>query len=353
MLLNIFDFDRTISINHTFNDKRIESYESSTSTSDIYEDGKKHAQKNAKVNIKDWLTHENYKISAIATFHNNPHFIAGYVSHILGKELAFSKISYPLPNSTDVAHAEFFVEGVDTPFIISYIPKTDDAFQLTLANLKDKNTQISALIATLQPSTKNHPVCFYDDSRENYKQAKQLQDLNCFHIHHESPSFDNYNPDNSYFIVNKSYASNTGRTIKIPHDLQTRFNVSLKAIQDMAVQFDSKGYQSEAFHAQQLCKTLNMYLHLLMQDAQDGFGSKTMFQEQSQASINLARDVMQGYEEWQPLLDELPYLIALIVYSINSISKWISGDVLFFKSTKYTNEVDKLAETVTSIMEPK
>ena len=83
-VISIFDFDRTITKMHTFQKYRIENYHGAH-LSDSYSDGLMDAETNTKRDMKTHLRHDEHEITAVATYHNNPSFIAGYISFILGK----------------------------------------------------------------------------------------------------------------------------------------------------------------------------------------------------------------------------------------------------------------------------
>lgn len=188
---SIFDFDQTISIEHTFLKFKIESLVPVTEDYH-YELGKSEAATNTKKEINDYFKHDNNNLSAIATWHNNPDFIAGYIAELLGKQLVFEKTttSEELP----IAINHYKVEDINTPFLISYVPCEKDNFQKAISLLANKNPQLELLRETMlkqQLIEDDSIIDFYEDTEKNYTDAKSLpyirghyvdRDINSFHI---------------------------------------------------------------------------------------------------------------------------------------------------------------------------
>lgn len=92
--------------------------------------------------IEAVLKHNNNdELTAIATYHNNPAYIAGYISRILGKELVFQETFYSTQPTTAIN--VYQVAGIERPFLISYLPDLGDAFQTKMNQLAGKNNQIN------------------------------------------------------------------------------------------------------------------------------------------------------------------------------------------------------------------
>jgi len=166
MITKFFDFDETINKNHT-----CEQFCAAKCPSNIaYSEGKKHAQTNTKNGMENFLKHddeEDGNTSAIVTFHDNPNFIAGYIAHILGKELQLVKCF----NILNTAINEYCINGIKKPFYISYIPND---FPLE----DNKNLQLTALHEVLLENKwikKDTLLSFYDDSSTNCNAAKELR----------------------------------------------------------------------------------------------------------------------------------------------------------------------------------
>ena len=190
--VSIFDFDHTVSIRHTFASHALDLY-AKTDAPFLYQVGKKHALANTKIGIREYLKHDIKELSAIATFHNNPHFIAGYIAHLLGKELIFLKNKTIYSSSEPLIAINFYqIKGVEAPFLISYIPKVGQAFQETMNELTGKNNQIEFLRRTLLQESwinKKTIIQYYDDSLKNFTAAASLSLINSYLVDDSNPNF--------------------------------------------------------------------------------------------------------------------------------------------------------------------
>ncbi len=170
----IFDFDCTITKEHTFKKHCIEQ------ARDInqYELGKEIGPDIIAKGIEEKLLHNEQQFSAIATHHNNPEFIAGIVSLILGQKLTLKKQQVST-TSAQVALNIYQVENSNKPFLISYIPYKE--YSKTLSTLIGKNEQITLIRNTwikAQLIDKNTKINFYDDDSNNVALACDLSYLN-------------------------------------------------------------------------------------------------------------------------------------------------------------------------------
>jgi len=157
----------------------------------VYENGKEDAQfglverGKGKKNIKDGipLKHDSFAhMSCIATYHNNPSYIAGYVSILLGKELIWKESigsrsgKYNL-DGPEVGINIYEVEGCTRIFCISYIPEIGNDFGKCLKQLTGKNNQINFLRFFLIENeyiTEETRIQFYDDDSENVDKVSYL-----------------------------------------------------------------------------------------------------------------------------------------------------------------------------------
>jgi hypothetical protein len=183
----IVDFDKTLSYKHTFENYKRDKFLGAEDI-DIYNCGQEHATSNLKKNVKSIFKHGSDDLCAVATFHNNPLFVAGYISVILGKKLTINSEmgGYP-PNTNSPAIAVFSVEGEDEsrPVLISYLDAVGDNFETLMNGLKNKNRQIEDLRATwlnLGLIDKHSEINFYDDSSDNYEGAKSLDYVNSHQV---------------------------------------------------------------------------------------------------------------------------------------------------------------------------
>ncbi|KTD12049.1 hypothetical protein Lgra_1507 [Legionella gratiana] len=189
--ITILDFDQTVSIQHTFGEHCLDNHQNLSMT-DIYQLGKNHAIQNVKMGIEAVLKHnDSDELTAIATYHNNPTYIAGYVSRILGKELIFQKTLYSTQPTTAIN--VYKVAGIERPFLISYLPDLGLAFQTKVNQLAGKNNQINFLTQVLnnegQIDINNFIINFYDDTQKNYTNAKGLPKVNSFWVQGNTSKF--------------------------------------------------------------------------------------------------------------------------------------------------------------------
>ena len=169
---SIFDFDQTVSTGHTFPSCKLEALPPHT---DHYQLGKEHALVNIKKDTGKYLKHDEDNLSAIATWHNNPDYIAGYVATLIGKELTLEKTS--ISDSKFIAVNHYKVAGVSKPFLISYIPQVKIEFQKAITALGNKNQQIGLLqlIMLAQQLIQDDSIIdFYEDTNSNFQDAKRL-----------------------------------------------------------------------------------------------------------------------------------------------------------------------------------
>ena len=179
--VTIFDFDETLTATHTFLIHTLEN------TSNPYDDmqmaiGAADAKQNIKDGVGNFFKHDKDHLSMIATYHNNPSFIAGFISEIFKKKLTY--IETLDPGVPGTAIDRYGVEGVETSFFISYIAEGGASFTNTMRRLylRGKNDQIESLRRTLLAEgliEDNTLIHYYDDTPNNFEHAKQLRQLNC------------------------------------------------------------------------------------------------------------------------------------------------------------------------------
>lgn len=173
----LFDFDQTITKEHTFSMFGLAQYPDTEMPHEEHADiGKKNAVHNMKEGIKSFLRHNDTHLSAIVTYHNNPSFIVGFISRTLDRELIIQETVMSNTEPT-IAIAICSVEGTDVPFLISYIPAGGHEFRKTLEQLNGKNEQINHVCSILmqkQHMTEQTVVTYYDDTPKNIEQAQHL-----------------------------------------------------------------------------------------------------------------------------------------------------------------------------------
>ena len=181
---SIFDFDLTISIEHTFANAQLQKADISTisASPDYKKRGFKDAQSNVKANLPlELMDLSGGNLFAIATFHNNPDYIAGYLEHIWGREITTDNQVFYSKAEPKVAVKEFHVKGISKPLLISYLPKVEEEFQRFIWLLNGKNNQIQLLVDLATEKkllADDYNIDFFDDSFGNIEKVSQLADLN-------------------------------------------------------------------------------------------------------------------------------------------------------------------------------
>nr|HAT8714135.1 hypothetical protein [Legionella jordanis] len=188
--VHLFDFDQTLTVHHTF--KHTErSLFPNASEADMYQMGKEEFDRNRKPGAESFFIHNDQQASAIATFHNNPSMVAGFLSRMLGdKELTpvNTQVSGPYAVTT------YQVKGSNTPVLVSWINASSaEEFNGTIATLQQqnihKNGQLSFLHQCMsnqniiQPTTDIH---YFDDSQANIIAAESLP----FRVQRHQVSYD-------------------------------------------------------------------------------------------------------------------------------------------------------------------
>jgi hypothetical protein len=199
-VLNIFDFDETISKKHTFRDRSLS------------------PETNIKKDIEKYLRHDDDVISAIATYHDDPGYIKAYVEKVLGKTLTAVNVN------SDEHHVitEYSVEGHDVPFYICSLVAENFGYHHGKVKPTGKNTQILAIKSALANKgiAKSIETNFYDDSNHNFEMAKGLPNLSSHLIPGYYSNFrwlDNHAPDSDIIAMATKYATHSA----IKRDMET------------------------------------------------------------------------------------------------------------------------------------
>jgi hypothetical protein len=183
MSASIVDFDLTLTIEHTFPTCNIDAVPAkiASNESSLITLGAKHAVTNLREGVKAHpvLSLEGDSIFSIATHHNNPHFVAGYIQEILGKSVtpfAGAEGIKQIRENVRIGIKSYAVTGSEKLLLIAYIPERGQAFRTTRTQLQGKNEMISALLVIWQnlglwPQRK---VNFYDDDEVNIDCARDF-----------------------------------------------------------------------------------------------------------------------------------------------------------------------------------
>lgn len=185
----IFDFDLTVTSRHTFKDYQLmtpkHTNEQMKQSITQYTNGENYGRMFLKEDIEKHLQHNSENFSAIATFHNNPNFVAGCVALVLDKELTFKEqLIRKTEGGYDIAVNVYSVNEEKNPFYISYIPYIND-FNNARKSLGNKNQQINHILdlwmenRLIDAETK---IDFYDDTQVNVQSVQPLKVINSYKV---------------------------------------------------------------------------------------------------------------------------------------------------------------------------
>lgn len=198
-IIRFWDFDLTLTAKHTFKMYARGIFpEGNEAELDLYKRGQEEFEQNCKEfpDEETLFAHDDeHNLSAVATFHNNPSFIAGFISKKLNRELTPLHTIY---SDTDpvVALTAYQADGLNTPFLISWIPASGKAFNETINKLQTMNIYKSYQLSLLRQNLisehieKTAVINFYDDSVANIRNALLLPfPINGYFVNSSSSSF--------------------------------------------------------------------------------------------------------------------------------------------------------------------
>ena len=351
----IFDFDETISIEHTFAGHQLN--KSLGTQINQYEIGKQDSKKNIKKGIGSIFKHGDMNLTAIATFHNNPDYIAGYVATLLNKELRLVKTVFS-PTAPIIAINHYTVEGIDKPFLLSYLPHNNaNEFSKTKAELKNKNKQIEFIRQTWfeeQLITRTTSIDLYEDDPKNYKAANQLHYVNGFQVEAAEE------PEDQKDKVAKAKAENISKNFtliasykaesknKIEPTQSASFERKLTLIRKKAQSLRNNGYEIAANAADELYTFLSKQFDAL------NFGRLELpeFKENCNQAIKQAHQELDKHRGWKEFLGNIAILILGLVVGL--LAKGIinvANDMpfLFFAKTDSAQILDEATESLTTM----
>ena len=192
----ISDFDLTLTKSHTFQTRRFE-YFADFKPNEIFNYGFQDSLNFKKNNIPTQLFNfNNDNLLSIATYHNNPDYIAGFMSGILGKRIDVNGVIYThYYNKPGPSIKAYKVEGTDKSLLISYLDAQSGYFNALINSLNGKDEQLFHLAQVAGwlelVDAKTH-CDFFEDTEKNYHIATQFKDLPNFNAHlvsNETPEF--------------------------------------------------------------------------------------------------------------------------------------------------------------------
>lgn len=221
-VVRIFDFDGTLTKGPSFRETHIDVFpRDAIGATQAYRAGVDYAE-NKKLGIDSYFRHNLNDISCIATYHNNPNFIAGLVSTILGKELIFEQTELHKSIEIKIAVNRYRIAG-SPDFFIAYIPHSGlpitpeglggPSFETVIKKLSGKNDHIAMLLKILSDNNsinQDTSIHFYDDSQEHFNKASSLP-INAHLVDSKNhnfdivqPQFTPFKPQTSLFFAEKS-----------------------------------------------------------------------------------------------------------------------------------------------------
>ena len=192
----VFDFDQTLTKIHTFSTRSLDATYEGARAEDHIREGSTDAHANLKEGLKDstspLFSFEADHLFCIATYHNNPDYIAGYLQVLLGKTIMPSVEPTKYSHGDDIAIKNYDVDGSDKPLLISFIPQVGPAFGAARRRLTGKNEQICFLEEILQSKFLMEPgalINYYDDDPVNIEKAMALPHVRAHRVDGGASSF--------------------------------------------------------------------------------------------------------------------------------------------------------------------
>lgn len=192
--IRFFDFDETLTIKHTFRTAGLdcESLEDSNHLQQHFEArGLESAKINMKEKVGNICKHDDVEYtSSIVTYHNNPFFIAGFMSGLFEKKMIFMKELPADKNALFMAY-EYQVEGITNPFLICCRKPSEEH---TPADRKNSMITFTRNCLLEKGTIAIEDTCeFYDDDHRNIIEAwDHLPFIQCYDVSRESPYFQSH-----------------------------------------------------------------------------------------------------------------------------------------------------------------
>ena len=160
--LKIFGFDQTLTIRPTSVDNHINKLVVKLNEEEEILRGEQHAANN----LKDFSHYpglfrlDEGHIFAIATFHTNPHFVAGYLRRILGRKLVYHSTTWK--DGSQIGISQYTDSGSQKPVLICFnhpaiLPQAVNKYAHVLL-LKERLTELNAIENAVEVTN------FYDNT---------------------------------------------------------------------------------------------------------------------------------------------------------------------------------------------
>jgi hypothetical protein len=332
----IFDFDLTMTNGHTFEAYSLDMF-FGADPSVMYEAGKNIGKKLLKTGVP--FEHDAAHVSAIATHHNNPALLAGFVAHMLGKELQL--VETITSEEPKVAVNVYQIVGVARPFLISYIPDQENDFEPKLLQLGDKNHQIKFLQQILQQQgqlTESAVIDFYDDTETNCLAARQIPEVNTHWV----------NKHNPHFSILKSHKS-----LVLTEFAELFFKEQLRIVKEKADDLQQWYPDSAAaVAANKLYIDLDRYTQAYFSGNMDGATCKT----KCTLALGDAHKELDKHRGWKEVFANLAIAVGLLGVGYLAIGLYNvckNRDFMFYKvKTDSANKLDYFTDHLASLSLP-
>lgn len=189
-MIIISEFDFTLTIDDTFASCS-QADHALKSPIEIYALGEEDAERNLKQGLAEHFDLARGDSIAIASFHNNPNYIAGHLARLLRCKLTLVDTCF-IDSKKTMAIKQYRAEGYDKPVLISYIPAIGRTRSTYIAGLKNKNPQITFLrnkMLELGMMTREDTIDYFDCDELYCEHAKSMDNIRCHLIDVKSSVF--------------------------------------------------------------------------------------------------------------------------------------------------------------------
>lgn len=204
----VMDFDCTLTKAHTFHKSKLE-LQVTDNFQALIEQGYDDAltilkEGDVLTNLKQGIPENLYAMTddhvcAIATFHNNPDFVAGYFMQLskLEKKNIPTMVGTIFDKKYPIAINVYYINALSKPLYVCYIPGIEAEFDRRVRKLNGKNEMIAFIERVWKEKGlfQGGDIDFYDDTLFNISMlnkgdwAEKLKHVNAFHVERKNDHF--------------------------------------------------------------------------------------------------------------------------------------------------------------------
>ncbi|ARG96251.1 hypothetical protein [Legionella micdadei] len=162
-ILDIWDFDQTITIAHT------------AGIQEAFGPGN-----NTKSNLDEKIAHDDKRFCAVATFHQDPEYVLSYFLPLL--KLTETDVETEKTETLAFKHhrlTKFYLKGRPQPFIIATPLLENYENNVKTIYIQGKNIMLESISTALPPCSEYH---YYDDSERCYTKAREKGIFHCYYV---------------------------------------------------------------------------------------------------------------------------------------------------------------------------